>query len=72
MPVHTGKLTDPIWRQARAAKAARARTTPEYHLTRLREFAARRGVTNDDLDALTLANVAEFIESDDTDLGLAS
>ena len=32
-----GKLADPIFRRERATKAAVARTTPDYHLTKLEE-----------------------------------
>jgi hypothetical protein len=62
----TGKLEDPAWRQARATKAARARTTGSYHLDRVRDFVTRsraaQGLGPAVTDDLTLGEIASLIE----------
>ena len=65
-PSGTGsKLADPQWRQDRARKAGQARTTPDYHLTRLREIVsttrAAQGLPPVTVDDLTLGRVAELL-----------
>lgn len=63
-----GKLADPEWRRERASKAGRSRTTPEYHLDRIREIVERtraeQGLPPVVVDELTLARVAELVRSD--------
>lgn len=60
------KLDDPEWRQARARKAGSARTTPDYHLDRIRELVARtraaQGLPEVVVDDLTLSKVAEILK----------
>jgi hypothetical protein len=67
----TGKLADPAWRQARAAKAARARTTGSYHLDRVRDLVtssrAAQGLPPTVTDDLTLGEIAVLIETGDGD-----
>lgn len=62
-----GKLADPEWRRERARKAGRSRTTPEYHLDRIREIVettrAEQGLPPIVVDQLTLARVAELVRS---------
>jgi hypothetical protein len=60
-----GKLADPEWRRSRARKAGRARTTPLYHLERLREVVettrAEQGLPPTVTDALALGYLAELL-----------
>ena len=62
---NAGKLGDPTWRRARASAAGRARTTPEYHLARIRaavvESRAKQGLGPVITDDLTLRRVAELL-----------
>lgn len=71
-----GKLDDPAWRRARARTAARARTTPEYHLERLRsavaESRAKQGLPPTITDELTLGRVAELFKGTAVDAKKAS
>lgn len=65
-PSRTGsKLADPEWRRDRARKAGQARTTPDYHLARIREIVsttrAEQGLPPTTLDDLTLGRVAELL-----------
>jgi hypothetical protein len=61
----TGRLADPEFRHDRAAKAARSRTTPEYHVRRIRDLVdktrAEQGLPPHVTDPLTLARVAEIL-----------
>jgi hypothetical protein len=63
----TGKLADPAWRQARAAKAGRARTTGSYHLNRVRDLVTRsraaQGLGPVVTDDLTLGEIAALLEA---------
>ena len=71
MPESTGKLADPTWRHERASKAARTRTTGDYHLTRVRELVTRsraaQGLGPVVTDDLTLGEIASLIEGGDGD-----
>lgn len=62
-----GKLADPQWRRDRARKAGQSRTTPEYHLSRIREIVettrAKQGLPPVVVDELTLGRVAELVRS---------
>jgi hypothetical protein len=66
MPEPTAKLADPAWRQARAAKAGRARTTGSYHVSRVRDLVERsraaQGLPPTVVDRLTLGQIADLIE----------
>lgn len=66
MPTNpTSNLADPAWRRARAKKAGEARTTPEYHLERIREIVKRtrteQGLPPTVVDSLTLGSIAQLI-----------
>lgn len=71
-----GKLADPEWRRSRASKAGRARTTPDYHLDRIRELVARtraeQGLDAVVVDELTLGHVAELLRGADATHAVAS
>lgn len=64
---HVGKLADPEWRRSRAKKAGQARTTPDYHLNRIREIVAatraEQGLPPVVVDDLTLRRVAELVSA---------
>lgn len=64
---NSGKLADPEWRKARARKAGQARTSPEYHLARIREIVertrAKQGLPPVVADELTLARIAELVRA---------
>jgi hypothetical protein len=66
MPEPAGKLSDPEWRRARATKAAHARTTGTYHVSRVRELVkgsrAAQGLPPTIVDELTLGQVAELLD----------
>mgnify|MGYP003620449489 CR=1 FL=1 len=59
------KVADPEFRRARASKAGRARTTPEYHLDRVRSMvvASReaQGLPPVVTDELTLGRIAAIL-----------
>lgn len=63
----TGKLADSEWRRDRASKAGRTRTTPEYHLARVREMVAKsreaQGLPAVVTDELTLGRIADLLTS---------
>lgn len=67
MSEYVGKLADPDWRTARARKAGQARTSPEYHMSRIREIVtttrAAQGLPPVVVDELTLARVAELVQA---------
>ena len=58
------KLADPEWRQERASRAGRARTTPEYHLDHVREIVrqtrAAQGLPPVIVEDLTIGRVGEM------------
>lgn len=62
----SSRLADPAWRTARAKKAGAARTTPDYHLERIRDLVARtraeQGLPDIVVDDLTLGRVAEILK----------
>ena len=64
-PGKSGKLNDPEWLRQRAHNAAVARTTPEYHLDRVRDFVARsrseQGLEPLVVDDLTLGQAATLL-----------
>ncbi len=59
---------DPVVAHERAVKAAQARTSPRYHLARVREVVeasrAAQGLPPTVVDALTLGQVAALLEGD--------
>jgi hypothetical protein len=63
--VAASKTLTPEQRHARASKAARARTTPEYHVSRIRDIVdrtrAEQGLPPHVTDPLTLAKVADIL-----------
>lgn len=66
MPAPTGKLADPAWRHNRARKAAEARTTPDYHLDRVRDLVEQsrvsQGLPPTVVDELTLGEIADLLD----------
>ena len=60
------KLDDPAWRRDRARKAGSSRTTPQYHLDKLRaavaESRAKQGLPPTVADDLTLGRLAELFK----------
>lgn len=65
-PAITGSITDPEFRHRRAAHAAKARTSPAYHLDKIRELVeasrAAQGLPPTIVDSLTLDQIAALIE----------
>jgi hypothetical protein len=61
------KLADPEWRRSRASRAGRARTTPEYHLSHVREIVkqtrAAQGLPPVIVEDLTIGRVAEMFRA---------
>lgn len=68
MPASTGKLQDPEWRHERARKAAAARTTGTYHLSRVRDLVERsradQGLPPTVVDDFTLEQIATLLEGE--------
>ena len=62
---YAGKLADPDFRHDRASRAGRSRTTPEYHVSRIRAIVdktrAEQGLPPHVTDPLTLAKVADIL-----------
>lgn len=69
MPEAVGKLADPEWRRQRARKAGVTRTTPKYHLDRVRAMveASRvaQGLEPVVVDELTLGRIGELLRVDE-------
>ena len=65
MPDSTGKLADPAFRRNRASKAALTRTTPDYHLNRVRQIVEEtrraQGLPPVVVDDLTLGRIAALL-----------
>jgi hypothetical protein len=65
-PTITGSITDPEFRRKRARHAAKARTSPAYHIGRVRDLVtssrAAQGLPPVVTDELTLGQIAELIE----------